>query len=100
MWRMKLVLPLPKGKRVVLTRHRGLQPQPPLISDVGIFDTLGYLQYENANELDAIIRTITDPTPSLKNIYPLNTTAPVYLIAARLRTDAVTRIISRGKTVL
>src|ERR1035437_4478790 len=88
---------LAKGKRVVLTRHQGLQPTPPLIADVGIFDTLGYLEYQNANELEAIIRNITDPTPSLKNIYPLNTTAPLYLIEARLRTDPVTRIISRVK---
>src|SRR5580704_10724174 len=35
---------LAKGKRVVLTRHKGLQPKPPLIADVGIFDTLGYLE--------------------------------------------------------
>jgi len=88
---------LAKGKRVVLTRHRGLKPKPPLIADVGIFDTLGYLEYQNADELEAIIRSITDPVPSLKNIYPLNRTAPLYLIEARLRTDPVTRIISRVK---
>lgn len=88
---------LAKGKHVVLTRHKGLQPKPPLITDVGIFDTLGYLEYQNAAELEGIIRNITDPAPSLKNIYPLNTTAPLYLIAARVRTDPVTRIISRVK---
>jgi hypothetical protein len=88
---------LAKGKRVVLTRHQGLQPSPPLVGDVGIFDTLGYLEYQNADELETIIRKITDPTPSLKNIYPLNTNAPLYLIEARLRTDPVTRIISRVK---
>jgi hypothetical protein len=88
---------LAKGKRVVLIRHKGIQPSPPLVGDVGIFDTLGYLQYQNADELEAIIRRITDPSPSLKNIYPLNRNAPLYLIAARLRTDPVTRIISRVK---
>jgi hypothetical protein len=55
------------------------------------------LEYQNADELEAIIRNITDPSPSLKNIYPLNTNAPLFLIAARLRTDPVTRIISRVK---
>lgn len=88
---------LAKGKRVVLTRHKGLQAKPPLIADVGIFDTLGYLEYQNSDELGGIIRSITDPTPSIKNIYALNKKAPVYLIAARLRTDPVTRIISRVK---
>src|SRR5436309_7587126 len=88
---------LARGKRVVLTRHKGLKGSSPFVADVGIFDTLGYLEYQNADELEAIIRKITDPSPSLKNIYPLNTNAPLFLIAARLRTDPVTRIISRVK---
>ena len=88
---------LAKGKRVILTRHKGLQPSSPLITDVGIFDTLGYLDYQNSDELEAILRNITHSTPSIKNIYALNKNAPVYLIAARVRTDPVTRIISRVK---
>src|SRR5258707_12805976 len=40
---------------------------------------------------------VTDPTPSLRNIYPLNQNAPIYLVEARFRTDSVTRIISRVK---
>jgi len=88
---------LAKGKRVVLTRHKGLQATPPLIPEVGIFDTLGYLEYQNSNELANIIRNIADSSPSIKNIYALNKKAPLFLIAARLRTDPVTRIISRVK---
>lgn len=88
---------LAKGKRVVLTRHKGLQPLPPLIKDVGIFDTLGWLDYQNSDELETILRKITDSSPSVKNIYALNKNAPVYLNAARVRTDPVTRIISRVK---
>ena len=59
---------LAKGKRVVLTRHKGLKVFPPFVADVGLFDTLGYLEYQNADELEAIIRNIADPSPSLKNI--------------------------------
>jgi len=77
--------------------HRGVNTRPPAVADVGIFDTLGYRQYENAIELETIIRGATDPTPSLRNIYPLNQNAPVYLIESRFRTDSVTRIISRLK---
>lgn len=55
---------LAKGKRVVLTRHKGIQPSHPLIAQVGIFDTLGYLDYQNSDELEAILRSITDFTPS------------------------------------
>ena len=69
---------LARGKRVVITRHKGLKGSPPFVADVGIFDTLGYLEYQNADELEAIIRKITDPSPSLKNVYPLNTNAPLF----------------------
>jgi hypothetical protein len=88
---------LGRGKRVVLTRLKGFTANPPLAADVGIFDTLGYLEYQNAAELEGIIRGVTDPSPSLRNIYPLNQNVPVYLIEARFRTDPVTRIISRVK---
>jgi len=88
---------LAKGKRVLLTRHKGLQPLQPLINDVGIFDTLGWLDYQNSGELEEILRKATDPTPSIRNIYALNGSAPVYLNAARVRTDPVIRIISRVK---
>lgn len=88
---------LAKGKRTVLVRHKGLAVSPPLVTDVGIFDTLGYSEYQNAEDLEAIIRNLVDPAPTLKNIYPLNQTAPLFLIEARLRTDPVTRIVSRVK---
>lgn len=88
---------LAKEKRVVLTRHKGITPHRPLVEDVGIFDAIGYLGYENAEELEAHIRGVTDPSPSARNVYPLNQNAPVYLIEARFRTDSVTRIISRVK---
>lgn len=88
---------LGKGKRVLLTRHEGLQSRSPFIKDVGIFDTLGWLSYQNSDELETVLRNITDLTPSIKNIYELNKNAPLYLNAARVRTDQVTRIISRVK---
>jgi hypothetical protein len=88
---------LGKGKRVILTKHRGVNTQQPLASDVGVFDTLGHLEYQNAGELETILRGVTDPTPSLRNMYPLNQHSPIYLIEARFRTDPVTRIISRVK---
>ena len=88
---------LAKEKRVVLTRHKGVVPHRPLVSEVGIFDAIGYLEYENAEELETHLRRITDPTPSVRNINPLNQNVPVYLIEARFRTDSVTRMISRVK---
>lgn len=88
---------LARGKRTVLVRHKGLAASPPLVTDVGIFDTLGYSEYQNADDLEVVIRNLVDPTSTLKNIYPLNQSAPLFLIEARLRTDPVTRIVSRVK---
>ncbi len=88
---------LAQEKRVVLTRHKGIAPKSPTVAEVGIFDTLGYLDYQNAGELEAIIRGAANISPSLRNTYPLNQSTPVYLIEARFRTDAVTRMISRVK---
>ena len=84
-------------KKVVLTRQKGVNATPPLISETGIFDTLGYVEYQNAEDLGVILRGIRNARPSLRNIYSLNRRAPVYLIEARFRTDSVTRIISRVK---
>jgi hypothetical protein len=88
---------LAKEKKVVLTRHKGIVPQKPLVVDVGILDVLGYLEYENAVDLEMHLRGVTDPTPTVRNIHPLNQNTPVYLIEARFRTDSITRIISRVK---
>ncbi len=88
---------LAREKRVVLTRHKGIIPHQPMLADLGVFDALGYLEYENADQLEAHIRGITDSTPSARNVHPLNQNVPVYLIEARFRTDSVTRIISRVK---
>jgi hypothetical protein len=88
---------LAKGKRLVLTRHKAVEALDPLVSDVGIFDTLGYLEYENALELETIMRGVTDPTSPLRNKYQPNQNAPVYLIEARFRTDSVIRMVSRVK---
>jgi hypothetical protein len=88
---------LAKEKRVVLTRHKGINPERPLVSDVGIFDAIGYVEYENAEQLESHIRAITDETPSARNVNPLNQNVPVYLIEARFRTNSVTRIVSRLK---
>ncbi|HEV7486899.1 MAG TPA: hypothetical protein VGQ65_14570 [Thermoanaerobaculia bacterium] len=88
---------LARAKRVVLTRHRGITPTAPTLQDVGIFDTLGYKEYENTEELIDILSNVEEASPSLRNTSGLNKNVPVYLLQARFRTDHVTRIVSRIK---
>src|SRR6266498_976693 len=40
-----------KGKRIFLTMNSALSPAKKEIGQLGIYDTLGYIEYENTNEL-------------------------------------------------
>lgn len=85
-----------KSKRVLLVKNKSLAPHGEKISDVGIFDTLGYREYQNSAELISIVNgaNFTKPieitnTPNIK--------APIYLLDTPFKTDWSTRIISRIK---
>lgn len=85
-----------KSKPVLLVRNKSFQPRSVKISDVGIFDTLGYKEYQNSAELTAF----TAGASNLKAIdagTPLNLKAPVYLLDTPHKTDWSTRVISRIK---
>lgn len=87
---------LGKSKRILLVKNKSVQPQGLRISDVGIFDTLGYQEYQNSTELSAYLNKAS----SLKAIdiaAALNIKAPIYLLDTPHKTDWSTRIISRIK---
>jgi hypothetical protein len=86
-----------RGKRVLLVRYAPLSSTPPEFSEVGVFDTLGYREYQNSAQLVGLIRGLRDVDPIRVPPVGLNAKAPVYLIDALYKTDAVTRIISRVK---
>lgn len=85
-----------KQKRILLTKNKSLKESQCTITDVGIFDTLGYKEYVNSQELAGFVRGIQDVTP-LDLTKPINQKAPVYLLDARYKTDWITRIVSRIK---
>lgn len=85
-----------KSKRVLLVKNKSLQPQGLKISDVGIFDTLGYREYQNSSELSAFL-TNASVLKAIDTSAVLNIKAPVYLLDTPYKTDWSTRIISRIK---
>ena len=85
-----------KSKRVLLTKNKSLHINGLKIQDVGIFDTLGYSEYQNSAELAATIGAITSNSP-LDTSTPLNQKAPVYLLETPHKTDWAGRIVSRIK---
>jgi len=85
-----------KSKRVFLVRNKSLNINGTRIQDIGIFDTLGYFEYQNSGELVANIKTVTDNRP-IDISTPTNQKAPVYLVETPHKTDWAGRIISRIK---
>ncbi|MDY1592116.1 MAG: hypothetical protein RBS85_08195 [Methanofastidiosum sp.] len=85
-----------RGKRVLLTKNSSIKEVEPFIREVGIFDTIGFSQYENSRQLSTIIKDSESKSP-LKISFPINTKAPVYLIDIKHKSDWATRIVSRIK---
>src|SRR5574341_92843 len=46
------------GKKMLLIRNPSVLQQPPTVQEVGIFDTLGHMTYENAAQLASILFNI------------------------------------------
>lgn len=85
-----------KGKRILLTKNRAIKESSPLIRDVGIFDTLGYTEYENSNDLALLIEDTPKQNP-IPITHKTDTKAPIYLLDNKYKTDWATRIVSRIK---
>lgn len=85
-----------KGKRVLLTKNRGINEGSPSIREVGIFDTLGYKEYQNSLELSEFLNTAIPKDP-LSIPSKINTKSPVYLLEGMHKTDWEIRIVSRIK---
>jgi len=85
-----------KGKRVLLTKNKSIQEGNPSIREVGIFDTLGYKEYQNSLELSGFLNSAV-PIDPLSLPSKINIKSPVYLLEGMHRTDWATRIVSRIK---
>jgi hypothetical protein len=86
-----------KSRRLLLIKYTPLSSSSPTLSELGLFDTLGYKEYQSSQELEELLRDLTDIEPLKVPSVALNSRAPVYLIEALYKTDAVTRIIARVK---
>jgi hypothetical protein len=84
------------SKRIVLVKNKAIAHDETELKRVGIFDTLGYATYENAEELYRSLAGLREFTP-LKTKSALNSGAPVYLLQLPFNTDAQGRIIARLK---
>jgi hypothetical protein len=84
------------AKHVLILRNRALARSKQL-TELGLFDTLGYREYENSKELVSLLCADDWGLPLAVASRPLNQKAPVYLLGAKYKTDFAIRISSRLK---
>jgi hypothetical protein len=84
------------GKRAYLIRHQGTEGDKETAREAGIFDTLGYHEYSDQDDLARRLTSNIDPEP-LSFSLELDHRAPVYLVEPPVKGLAVTAMISRLK---
>lgn len=86
-----------KQKRVILLRNRAIKRDERLARETGIFDTMGYHDYTNSEDLAKYLIELSDLAPlPLKQVVP-NRRAPIYIVLPREKTEAEIRLLSRVK---
>lgn len=86
-----------KRKRVFLVQNRALQLDHDLVTQVGLFDTLGFEKYTSSDELAERIAGIADVVPIPLGADQVNQKSPLFLVMPRDITDFEIRIQARIK---
>src|SRR3546814_15862540 len=63
---------------------------------LGIYDTLGYRNYQNSRDLAAVIKTSRDTEPVLRD-FSTDKNQPIYVTRTRYQSDYAIRISARLK---
>jgi hypothetical protein len=85
-----------RRKRAYLIRHQGVDGDKVTAREAGIFDTLGYHEYADHDDLVRRLTSNIDPEP-LSFSLELDHRAPMYLVEPPVKGLAVTAMISRLK---
>ncbi|KAA0992950.1 P-loop ATPase, Sll1717 family [Dyadobacter aurulentus] len=85
-----------KEKPILLVRNASLVDSEVSIREVGIFDTIGYEEYTNSDELFDIL---SSPPKNILigDTIAINKKAPVYILEQKFKTDFAIRITTRIK---
>ncbi len=83
--------------RTILVRNSALTIDETEFRSIGIFDTIGYLLYSNAGELESIILEARSLEPLPLSTTPVDDHAPLYVLRPRIKDDADIELIARIK---
>jgi len=84
------------GKRVYITRNANFRRETELIDKIGIFDTLGFEQYSNEEDLARILIDAKG-RDAIRLASVLNAKAPIYVLNTPTTGQAMLAIVSRIK---
>jgi hypothetical protein len=84
------------GKRVYLINHSTTKGDRQLANEVGIFDTIGYVSYEDIEDLVHKMSNHIDRTP-IPIMAKVDLKAPIYVVEPPIKDSAATRFVSRLK---
>jgi hypothetical protein len=85
-----------RGKRAFLVRSDKIEGDKSLVKGVGIFDTLGYLEYSTYEQLKDRLSAHIEPT-HIPFSTALDSKFPVYIVEPSTRDEGITTTISRVK---
>lgn len=88
-----------KKKNILLTSNKAVnEASKEHIKEIGIFDTLGYKEYQNSIEFRDILQNeVGQNRIKFESNLQDRTSTPIYLLEAKIKTDQVVRITSKIK---
>lgn len=89
-----------KKRRVILVKNRAIKKHLELERELGLFDTLGFKEYQNSSELAGILGNISSVRPFAIPDKKRADTVPFFVIWPHERTEAEVRLNSRIKKQL
>lgn len=82
------------GKKVLPVRDETYQKDNQIFNEIGIFDTLGYVKYNNSKELLNIVRNNSIDYPAISTFPEINKQQPIYYVKSHIDTNGSLRILS------
>ena len=86
-----------RSKPILLIRSASIRDSLRDIDHLGIFDTIGYETYESHPHLLDILRKVGELKPLFVNTLVPDTSAPLYYLDAKVKSDSMITIKSRIK---
>lgn len=84
-----------RGKSIYLVRNEALNVEDIFLSELGIFDTLGYETYRNSEDLTKLLLEDHSDLAPIEFSISRNARAPIYIVQPKYKTDFINRTVLR-----